>query len=192
MSRGNHRGVLFRDEEDYLEFLRIIKWVKEDYNYILHSICMMSNHFHMEIETSDIELSRIMQKILSFYSKYFNKKYDLTGHLFESRYTACIIENEAYFLEVSRYIHLNPVKAQIVINPINYKYSSYGLYALSSRGMGLKWKIMEELIDTTRILAMFPKKSKEAYKIFVEINSFHDHENQIQKDIREDDYWMPK
>ena len=76
----------------------------------MHSICLVTNHFHMIIETEKTDLSKIMQKILHPYSMDFNHKYDFTGHLFESRYTSCLIEDERYFLEVSRYIHLNPVK----------------------------------------------------------------------------------
>ena len=85
------------------------------------------------IETADTELWKIMQRILHPYSMDFNHKYHFTGHLFESRYTACIIEDDRYFLEVSRYIHLNPVKALMVREPLAYEYSSYGLFAGDER-----------------------------------------------------------
>ena len=87
---------------------------KELYDYKIHSICLMTNHFHMLIETQTDELWKIMQRMLHPYSMDFNNKYKFTGHVFENRYTACIIEDESYFLEASRYIHLNPVKAMMV------------------------------------------------------------------------------
>ena len=128
MSRGNRRTALFKEQDDYLVFLTYLKRAQELYGFKIHSLCLMTNHFHLALETNDIQLSKIMQKILHPYSMEFNHKYNFTGHVFESRYTACLVENERYFLEVSRYIHLNPVKAQMVRNPIDYKYSSYDLF----------------------------------------------------------------
>ena len=97
MSRGNRRTTLFREHSDYMDFLYNIKKAKELYSFKIHSICLMTNHFHMSVETMDDELWRIMQRILHPYSMEFNKKYDFSGHLFESRYTACLIEDESYF-----------------------------------------------------------------------------------------------
>ena len=128
MSRGNRRSALYKDRADYLHFLEIIGWARDRYHFKVHSLCLMTNHFHMEIETGEDELWKVMQKILHPYSMDFNNKYKLTGHVFESRYIASIIEDERYFLEVSRYIHLNPVKARMVRKPLDYEYSSYGLF----------------------------------------------------------------
>ena len=69
-----------------------------------------------------------MQPVMNHYARMFNQKYGYDGHLFDSRYTSCLIEDDRYFLEVSRYIHLNPVKATMVREPLSYEYSSYGLY----------------------------------------------------------------
>ena len=84
MSRGNRRPVLFKDASDYIRFLGCIASSKERYGFKVHSICLMTNHFHMIIETEKTDLSKIMQKILHPYSMDFNHKYDFTGHLQEN------------------------------------------------------------------------------------------------------------
>ena len=88
----------------------------------------MTNHFHMLMETGTTELSKIMQRILHTYAMIFNRKYHYTGHLFEDRYNDVIVKDERYFLEVSRYIHLNPVKAGICKTPQQYEFSSFRDY----------------------------------------------------------------
>ena len=88
----------------------------------------MSNHVHLQIATDDIEIWTIMRAINWSYSNYFNTKYDKVGHLFQNRYHSEIIEKESYLLQTSKYIHLNPVKAGIVDQPIKYPWSSYGVY----------------------------------------------------------------
>lgn len=94
----------------------------------MYCYCLMSNHVHLQIATDDTEIWTIMKKINWSYSKYFNKKYDKVGHLFQNRYYSDIIEDDAYLLQTSKYIHLNPVKAGIVDQPIKYPWSSYGVY----------------------------------------------------------------
>ena len=194
MSRGNRRTALFKEQDDYLVFLTYLKRAQELYGFKIHSLCLMTNHFHLALETNDIQLSKIMQKILHPYSMEFNHKYNFTGHVFESRYTACLVENERYFLEVSRYIHLNPVKAQMVRNPIDYKYSSYDLFVseLTQSKMDIVEKAFIDIIDTSRVLSAFRNNSKEEYRMFVEGKISHaEQEMLIQKDIKEDDMWLP-
>ena len=124
MSRENRRTVLFKDGADYMRFLECVALSRNQYGFKIHSICLMSNHFHIAIETDQVELCKIMQKILHPYSMDFNHKYNFSGHLFESRYTCCLIEDDRYFLEVSRYIHLNSVRVRMVREPLDYEYSS--------------------------------------------------------------------
>lgn len=193
MSRGNRRLVLYQDEEDYITFLEYVNRAKELYPFILHSICLMTNHFHMIIETIDDELWKIMSKILHSYAMYFNHKYDYTGHLFEKRYTACIIKDERYFSEVSRYIHLNPVKAKMVDDAIDYKYTSYYLFVNDGSCVrsGKVYDEINKLIKTDKLLCLFGN-NRELYKAFVEEKKAHlEHESVIQKDIKEDDMWLP-
>ena len=194
MSRGNRRTAIFKDISDHLRFLECVQIIKEKYPFRIHSLCLMSNHFHFAVETQEIELWRIMQKILSIYAEEFNHKYNFTGHVFESRYNACLIEDDRYFLEVSRYIHLNPVKAMMVREPLAYEYSSYGLF-VNGDGMKAKSKtemMISDLVDTSRVLSCFKYEPKEQYRMFVEGKISHaEQEMLIQKDIREDDMWLP-
>ena len=187
MSRGNRRVALFQEKNDYEYFLRLTETVMEKHPYVIHAYCLMTNHFHLLIETKEDPLWIIMHKILGNYARYFNNKYHYNGHLFENRYTSRLIEDEHYFIEVSRYIHLNPVKAAIVRDPLAYPYSSYRNY------ISEKKKILAEHIDTSRVFSLFPGNSKEQYRIFVEDrNSHEEHELRIMKDMREDDSWVPR
>ena len=195
MSRGNHQAALFKDNADYLHFLDIIKEARDYYHFKLHSLCLMTNHFHMVIETAGDELWRIMQRILHKYCMDFNSKYNLKGHLFESRYTASIIETDKYFMEVSRYIHLNPVKACMVKRAIDYEYSSYRqfIHTQSYYNTGPAEKVLSELIDTSRVLEYFGYDSREEYRKFVEGKISHEEqENLIRKEMRENDLWLPR
>lgn len=182
MSRGNRRLTIYKDEDDYLTFLESILRTKELYPFVIHSLCLMTNHFHMEIETKDKELGKIIQCMLHPHSMNFNKKYHYTGHLFEGRYTARLIEDERYFLEVSRYIHLNPVKAQIVREPLAYKYSSYSRFMergndpehsmddAEIEGVRQKSKcskLIEDITETDRVLSCFTNNPREQYRLFV-------------------------
>lgn len=118
----------------------------------------MSNHVHLQIATNDIEIWTIMRGINWRYSNYFNAKYEKVGHLFQNRYHSELIEDEAYLLQTSKYIHLNPVKAGIVDQPIKYPWSSYGVY------MGV---YKNSLIHEDDTLAYF-QYDRRLYKNFVE------------------------
>ena len=194
MSRGNRRTAIFKDVSDHLRFLECVQIIKEKHPFRIHSLCLMTNHFHIAVETQEIELWKIMQKILSIYAEEFNHKYNFTDHVFESRYTACLIEDERYFLEVSRYIHLNPVKAQMVREPGTYEYSSYDMFVHDKVTGGQKkiTKMICDLVDTSRVLACFRNNPKEQYRMFVEGKISHaEQELLIQKEMKEDDMWLP-
>ena len=203
MSRGIRKTPIYQDRTDYLNFLEVLGNVRDKHPFAIHSLCLMTNHFHMAIETKDTHLSIIMQKLLSIYAGEFNFRHDLHGHVFEGRYTAPLIDSEHYFLEVSRYIHLNPVKAQIVKHPADYKYSSYGLFmsASSPAGRGTQKskskisKLMAELVDTERVLGAFGDDlpdMREEYRRFVEGGAPHaEQEMLIRQQMKEDELWQP-
>ena len=205
MSRGNRRNAIFADRSDYLRFLEYLLKIREKHSFILHSLCLMTNHFHIAIETVDDELWKIMQKILSLYAEEYNHKYHFTGHLFEGRYVAQLIEDDKYFLEVSRYIHLNPVKAQMVRGPLDYEYSSYGIFMERENETGGKTgnepfhfkkskstELIRELVSTERVLGAFGHDRREQYRMFVEGKISHaEQELLIMKDMKEDEMWLP-
>lgn len=159
-TRGNHRNDIFRDDEDYLVYLNIVEESLKRYSGNLYCYCLMTNHVHLVIETSEISIGTIMKRINQIYTQYFNNKFNLVGHLFQGRYFGEIIEEDRYVLEVSRYIHLNPVRANMVENAEDYKWSSYSM---------IIGEVKERLITSEKILNYFTLENKrEAYMRFVE------------------------
>ena len=196
MSRGIRKMAIFREDADYRMFLRILQKVMDDKPFILNGFCLMTNHFHLELTTEQTEIWKIMKAILEKYAVFFNQKYDFVGHLFEGRYTSCLIEDKAYFLEVNRYIHLNPVRAGIVKKPETYLYSSYGVYV----GDACFHTPGKDLIDTQQVLEYFlpgpaadQEDPKNQYQLFVEDRISHgEQEERIRKDMKEDELWLPE
>ena len=192
MSRGNRRYSIFKDDWDYEMFIECLRNVKEQYDFKIHSVCLMTNHFHMIVETGNTEIWKIMHKLLLSYAASYNMKYKLTGHLFENRYIGQLIEDDTYLLEASRYIHLNPVKAQMVREPLLYKYSSYAGFVSDSDNNCSNGAGLNELVDTMRVLKCFRNNPSEQYRMFVEGKISHaEQEMLIQKDMKEDDMWLP-
>lgn len=203
MGRGNRRASIFKSDEDHIVFLMQMAKIKEKHPFDLHACCLMTNHFHLEITTNTEPIWKIMKPLMQNYAMWFNQKYGYVGHVFDSRYTSCLIENDRYFLEVSRYIHLNPVKAQMVKDPLAYEYSSYGLFvgdpaygkAEYEHKSGMPAKVsdtIKELVETNRVLDCFSNNSREQYRLFVEDKISHaEQEMLIQKDMKEDDMWIP-
>ena len=122
-SRGNRKYNIFRENQDYVNYLEILQEALDYYKneYELIAYCLMTNHVHLQIKTINKHVWYLMSRINKLYAKNFNSKYNYVGHLFQSRYNAEIITNDKYYVEVSRYIHLNPVRANIVKRPEDYK-----------------------------------------------------------------------
>ncbi len=109
MSRGNGRQKIFCDEPDYGRFLEGLEATVDKFGFEIFSIVCMPNHTHLFILTPDPNLSQGMQYQLSGYANWFNTRHGRPGHLFQGRFKGELIEDEQYFWNVSRYIHLNPV-----------------------------------------------------------------------------------
>lgn len=124
-ARGNDRKKVFLSQSDYDRFLTTLKDSLHKYEVILHAYVLMGNHYHLLIETPRGNISAFMQSLNTAYTTYFNRKRRRIGHLFQGRYKALLIEADSYLLQLSRYIHLNPVTAKIVERPEDYPYSSY-------------------------------------------------------------------
>ncbi|SFB19547.1 MULTISPECIES: transposase [unclassified Bacillus (in: firmicutes)] len=128
VARGNRRAAIFIDKQDYLEYLRILEDVRSMYPFLLHSYCLMTNHIHLQLETTLYHIQYIMKELHSRYAVYLNIRLKIEGHVFQGRYGARLIETSDYFLEVSRYIHRNPFEAKMVRKLEDYKWSSYSSY----------------------------------------------------------------
>jgi len=125
-SRGNERKSIFKDNQDRETFLNTLERVNERYSWICHAYCLMSNHYHVLIETRDGNLSIGMRQLNGLYTQAFNKRHRRTGHLFQGRYKAVLIQKETHLLEVCRYVVLNPVRGGMVARPEEWVWSSYG------------------------------------------------------------------
>ena len=124
-SRGNAGEPIFLEDEDRKRFLTVLEEVVEDYQWICHAYCLMANHYHLLIETPGGNLSSGMRQLNGIYTQSFNRRHGRTGHIFQGRFKAILVEKETYLLELCRYIVLNPVRAGIVISPKTWKWSSY-------------------------------------------------------------------
>lgn len=129
MARGNARQDIFLDDGDRRRFLAILRSVVERLNVLCHAYCLMGNHYHLLLETPDANLSLAMRQLNGVYAQSFNRRYGRVGHLFQGRFTSRLVERETYLLAVSRYIVLNPVRADLVPSPADWTWSSYRAHA---------------------------------------------------------------
>ena len=162
MSRGNEKHPIVRDDIDRYKRLDWLRRTVEIYGWRLHAFALMTNHEHLFVETPEPNLSAGMQYLGGSYTGYFNWRHKRSGHLFQGRFKGHLVESEGYFREVSRYIHLNPVRAGIAARPQDYPWSSYRGYVRARRA--LAW------VSYDRVLAEFgrdPGDARRAYGRFV-------------------------
>jgi len=114
IARGIDKKSIFETAEDKMFFLQRMNKLVEENDFVLYAWCIMENHFHLLIQTGEVPLSTIMRKLLTGYAVNYNRKYKRAGHLFQNRYKSILCEKDEYLLRLVRYIHLNPVKANIV------------------------------------------------------------------------------
>jgi putative transposase len=124
-NRGNRREPLFRKTQDFKRFLFILQQTHERFPFEIPSYCLMTNHIHFIIRSYEHSISKIMSIVSKKYADYFNNEYSLTGHVFEKRFYDHGIDSYVGLHKLSHYIHLNPVKANIVGMPEDYQWSSY-------------------------------------------------------------------
>lgn len=123
-NRGLNKQDIFLSDSDYQFFLKKLHWLKEKFDFSVYALVVLPNHFHISIQTRKISISKIMASLLTSYSMYFNCTYHHCGPVFQNRFKSILIENNSYFLQLSQYIYVNPVKARLVKNPVDYKYST--------------------------------------------------------------------
>jgi len=158
-SRGNEKKVIFKYNSNRKKFLEYLKEANERFGAMIHTYCLMGNHYHLLLQTPSKNLSQIMHFINCSYSNYFNKLNERSGHLLQGRYKAILIEADEYAKELSRYIHLNPVRAGFVAKPESYPWSSYLEYV--GKRVPPKWLVTEF------ILRYFGNRLRDARKAYV-------------------------
>jgi len=143
INRGVERREVFIDKEDYSTFLTLLCQQCAKYEVDVHSYCLMSNHYHLLIETHQENLSKFMRAINAQYAAYFNRKYKRVGHLWQGRFKSWFVTDEAYLYTLIKYIEYNPLKAKMIHRLSEYVYSSYNSFANSSRPINcLKQSVM--------------------------------------------------
>ena len=124
-SRGNERKPIFKDDAGRKRFLDTLARVNDRFHWICHAYCLMNNHYHLVIETPDGNLSKGMRQLNGVYTQAYNRRHHRVGHLFQGRFKGIVVQKESHFLEVCRYVVLNPVRARSVRAPGAWKWSSY-------------------------------------------------------------------
>ncbi len=128
MLRGNGGQDIFFDDDDRHHLYLLMQEGTEKFGHRIHAFCCMTNHLHLAIQVADTPLSRIMQNLAFRYTRWINNNQSRTGHLFQGRYKAVLVDADSYMLELVRYIHLNPVRAGLVPDPSEYPWSSHRAY----------------------------------------------------------------
>ncbi len=158
MSRGNERQPIVRDDTDRRKRLDWLRRTIETYGWRLYAFALMVNHEHLFVQTPEPNLSAGMQFLNGSYTGYFNDRHRRVGHLFQGRFKSQLVDEEGYYHEVSRYIHLNPVRAGIVAQPEMYPWSSFPGYQWANRQ--LPW------VAYDRVLREFGRDAAEARRAY--------------------------
>lgn len=124
-SRGDRKENIYEDDRDRYVFLAILEDVIGKFNWLCHAYCLMGNHYHLLIETPEANLAKGMRQLNGVYSQASNRRHKRVGHLFQGRYKAILVDRNAYLMELSRYVVLNPVRAEFVAHPGDWPWSSY-------------------------------------------------------------------
>lgn len=161
-SRGDRQEDIYFSDLDREKWLAIFGQVCKRFNWRCHCFCLMSNHYHVVVETIEGNLSKGMRQLNGVYTQYFNQAHQRTGHVFQGRYKGILVEKDSYLMELSRYVVLNPVRAGMVNNVKDWPWSSYP----SITGE----KDIPEWLEVNWLLGQFGKQRNRAiakYKDFV-------------------------
>jgi len=175
IARGNNGEYILKEEEEKKKYIETIKKYKERYKFKLYAYCIMDNHIHLLIEVGDTPLPKIMQGIQQVYTQWYNRKNARTGHVFQQRYKAIVCDKDGYLLPLTKYIHRNPVEANMT-KDTNYEWSSYGEYA------GGREEVVE-IEFVLKILSNNKAKAIAEYKKYV--NEEMDDIEQCEYEIKE-------
>lgn len=161
-SRGDRREAIYEDDDDRQQFLALLGQVVAQMNWLCYAYCLMANHYHLVIETPEGNLAKGMRQLNGVYTQASNRRHQRVGHLFQGRYKAIIVDKDAYLLELTRYVVLNPVRAGVVAEPGQWQWSSYN--AMIGTQPSPAW------LATAGLLAHFGKnraKARARYAQFV-------------------------
>jgi putative transposase len=125
MSRGNRKGIIFEDDADRQRFVGLLGETADRYRLLCHSYCLMGNHYHAVVEASDSNLSDAMHWLNGVFAQSSNRRHQRTGHLLQGRFKSLLIGDDIYLRAANTYVVLNPVKAGLVADPSEWRWSSF-------------------------------------------------------------------
>jgi len=173
--RGNGGQEIFFSDEDCFRYYLLLQEGTERYGHQVHAFCLMTNHVHLAIQVREVGLARIMQNIAFRYTRWINGRHNRTGHLFQGRYKAVLIDANSYLLELTRYIHLSPVRSGMVRRPEDDSWSGHRAY------LGLETILW---LTTDWVLSLFSKRlslARRAYTRFVHDGKHGAHQEEYHK-----------
>jgi putative transposase len=175
-SRGDRQEAIFDDDQDRRAFLKVLGDVVSRYRWRCHAYCLMGNHYHLMIETPEANLTKGMRQLNGVFTQCSNRRHKRSGHLFQGRYKAILVDRDSYFLELARYVVLNPVRAAMVKYPHLWVWSSYG--AMIGKATPPAW------LTTDDLLAEFGKRRPGARRKYQEFITEGMGAESIWKDLK--------
>lgn len=176
MSRGNGGQDIFRADTDRNMFIELLGELPNRFDMEIYAYVLMSNHYHLLLKTKAANLSKAMQWFGTSYTRRFNLNHHISGHLFQGRFKSLIVENDAYLLRLSCYIHRNPLRAEVIERLADYKWSSYLFYAYKKRKPP-KW------LNTHFILNQLSAKDRNsAYRL--KVQRYSDEKGSLWEDVQ--------
>lgn len=172
--RGNNREYIFGNDKHKAFFLKEIKEYQKKFDYELLAYVIMDNHYHLIVRTIKSSISEIMFNINNVMGKYLNRELNRTGHIFEERYNCKIIDSDSYLVWLLRYIHRNPIRANICSDLNQYKWSSHCFY---------KNGISSELVNSNFILSIFSENKRTAIENYMKLMNIQENEQDQKSDF---------
>ena len=178
MNRGRRGENVFADRDDYVTFIALLQETSEMFDFQVSAFCLMSNHYHILVQTPSGNLSRAMRHVNGVYTQRYNRRHDTDGQLFRGRYKSVLVQEDSHLLELLRYIHRNPVRAQMCNGASDYLWSSHHGYLISTK----KW----EWLHKEFLLGMFDRDLQKAKRQFCRSHCF------FQQEKPRFVFWLPK
>ena len=155
MMRGNNGQSIFSSDEERAQFFSLMEEGVERYGHRILAFCFMTNHVHLAIQIKEVSLSKICQNVSFRCTKYYNRRHETVGHLFQGRFRSILVHGSIHLKKLIRYIHLNPIRAELVSDPAEYTRSSHPIYLGQrecrwiawDKGLQLFGKTYEEALD---------------------------------------------
>jgi len=177
MSRGNEGGIIVQDDHDRKVFLNILGKMCKRFNLEIYTYVLMDNHYHLLLKTTRANLSKSMQWLGQTYTRQYNLRHKRSGHLFQGRFRSFLVEDDSYLINLSCYIHRNPLRAGKVNRLVDYKWSSYLAYAYGKKS--------QEWLNTDPILSYYSKRKRnEEYRL--QVQSYAKEKKKIWEDVSHD------